>query len=170
MPRLHKRLVALAGREDTPTRKLYLSILVTQYLTDLHCPRLWLHWTGDDDAKLTLVSGWGFLRTIWVEVAQLLGHVKAFSLCDACGVPYFPVRKAKESQKNFCKLCRDGKKENNEEESSKPRHLGSKKLSAQRRRDLERKARQLYAEGTSIEALASNSNPVLEGSRSILRG
>jgi hypothetical protein len=80
--------------------------------------------------------------------------VKAFSLCDACGVPYFPVRKAKESQKNFCKLCRDGKKENNEEESSKPRHLGSKKLSAQRRRDLERKARQLYAEGTSIEDIS----------------
>jgi hypothetical protein len=85
--------------------------------------------------------------------------VKAYSLCDACGVPYFPARKPKESQKSFCKLCRDGQRKNNEEESRKPRHLGSKKLSARRRRDLERKARQLYAEGTPIEDISQQLKP-----------
>jgi hypothetical protein len=127
--------------------KLYLSLIVNEHLADLRAPRLLLLWAGD--AKLSLGSGLGFLRAVWVEIAQILGNVKSFFYCVGCGGFYPSKRKTK-----YCKECIGGKNKKN-----KARNLRSKQESAQRRRALARQAQQLYKEGVTIEDIVQQLKP-----------
>lgn len=139
-------LLALSDTGDIPQRKLYLSLIVNEHLGDLGIPRLLLQWTPD--VKLLLVNGLGFIRSVWVEIAQVLGNVKGFLQCDGCGGRYLRQgkRRAKTGQRNYCLSCQKGDR-------------GAKKIVAQHRRALQRQAQQLYAEGVSIEEISQQLKP-----------
>jgi len=139
------RLLALSDI-PFPHRKLYLSLIVTEHLSDLGTPRFLLQLTPD--RKLLLVNGLGFIRSVWVEIAQGLGNVKGFLQCDGCGDWYLREgkRRAKAGQRNYCLKCQKG-------------DLGAKKVVARRRQALKRQARQLYAEGVSIEGISQQLTP-----------
>jgi hypothetical protein len=139
--------IELPENKYIPYRKLYLSLIVNEHLADLRAPRLLLLWAGD--AKLSLVSGIGFIRAVWVEIAQILGNAKSFCYCAGCGCFYLSKRKTK-----YCEVCRGGKNEDDE-----PRNLRSKQESAQRRRALARQAQQLYEEGVTIEDIVQQLKP-----------
>ena len=88
------------------------------------------------------------IRSVWVEIAQGLGNVKGFLQCDGCGDWYLREgkRRAKAGQRNYCLKCQKG-------------DLGAKKVVARRRQALKRQARQLYAEGVSIEGISQQLTP-----------
>jgi hypothetical protein len=139
--------IALPENTYIPCRKLYLSLIVNEHLADLRAPRLLLLWAGD--AKLSLGSGLGFLRAVWVEIAQILGNVKSFYYCAGCGGFYLSKRKRK-----YCEVCIGGKNEDDE-----PRNLRAKQESARRRRALARQAQQLYKEGVTLEDIVQQLKP-----------
>lgn len=139
-------LLRFSNEEDISYRKGYLSLIVNEHLGDLSTPRLLLQWTPD--VKLLLVNGLGFIRSVWVEIAQVLGDVKGFLQCDGCGDRYLREgkRRAKTGQRNYCPKCQKSDR-------------GAKKVAAQRRRDLARQAQQLYAEGVSLEDIIQQLKP-----------
>jgi hypothetical protein len=139
-------LIGLPDKHYSPHQKLYLSMVVNEHLSDLRAPRLVLSW--DEDAKLDLVSGLGFLRAVWVEIAQILGNVKSFYYCAGCGGFYLSKRRTK-----YCEKCRG------RNQDDKPRYLPVKRESAQRRRALARQAQQLYEEGVTIEDIVQQLKP-----------
>jgi hypothetical protein len=105
------------SEESLAWQKFILSTVVNEHLSTLGTPRLWLHWVRD--ANLKLVCGLGFLRAVWVEIAQILGNVKIFRYCEACGTAFSRKRKQK-----YCPECRENDR-------------GAKMMSARRRRSRE---------------------------------
>jgi len=111
-------LIPQSSQAPVALQKLILSLIVNEHLSTLGTPRLWLHWA--QNPALKIACGLGCLRAIWVEIAQILGDVKSFHFCEACGTPFLRKRKQK-----YCPDCRENDK-------------GAKMMSARRRRDRER--------------------------------
>lgn len=56
--------------------------------------------------QIRIASSLGFLRAVWIEIAQLMSGVHQLYCCDGCGAFYQRMgRKPKEGQKNYCPTC-----------------------------------------------------------------
>jgi hypothetical protein len=110
-------------RQELQTR---IENLLNVYLLGNGGPTLRAAWDKGSGLKLTLQTDIGFIHAVWMEIAQALCHGRGFIQCDGCGSFYLREgRKSKVGQRNFCFTCRKGNR-------------GTKRLSAQARRDRER--------------------------------
>jgi hypothetical protein len=56
--------------------------------------------------QLRIASQLGFLRAVWIEIAQLISGVHLLYCCDGCREFYKRMGpKPKEGQKNYCPKC-----------------------------------------------------------------
>jgi hypothetical protein len=134
-------------KEALPAQRVLLSFVVNVRLGGLGGSTLRMTWHRSDRPKLDIVSGFGFLRAVWQEVAQILCDVSGIPLCDRCGRRYIREgRKPKANQGGYCSACRVNDR-------------GSKARSAAHRRALERQARQLHVEGVTSEDISQQLKP-----------
>ncbi len=74
-------------------------------------PALAFDWQdGDDRPTLSINVGFGFLRLVWLQVAQCIAGARDIYTCDGCGVVYIrdsDRRRPKEGCRNYCEKCAD---------------------------------------------------------------
>lgn len=72
-------------------------------------PSLSFDW-GDNDSRpvLSVNTGFGFLRLVWLQAAQCIAGARDIYTCDGCGVVYIRDggrRRPKEGCRNYCGKC-----------------------------------------------------------------
>jgi hypothetical protein len=100
--------------------ELCLTAVINIYLYLNGGQRLWFAWTSESPPRLWVQNSLGFIRAVWLEIAQSLSNAHGLLQCDGCGDIYVRAqRRPRPGQRNFCPAC--GAK-------------ASKRLSAQRTR------------------------------------
>ncbi|MFH0802635.1 MAG: hypothetical protein V2A78_09680 [bacterium] len=136
-------------------QRAYLAYHVNEYLGNAgrFGPGLSLNWSGrNDKPTLNLEPGFGFLRAVWMQVAQRISRqlIPRDVYCANCGEPdidpdsLIAPRRTSRTRYFFCKRCKSGSKK-----SSKNRP--SMKLYRQTRREAE----QLLRDGKSLKEVAA---------------
>jgi hypothetical protein len=90
-----------------------------------------------DSLRLSLHPGLGFLRTVWLLIAQAASRDRAVGTCADCGKPFvrpYGVRVPKPNDNHYCSECGQNEK-------------GAKKLWARKHREQLRTASQQETEG-----------------------
>jgi hypothetical protein len=125
--------------------------------SDLRMRVIWVQ--NRTEPQLSLVSKLGFIHAVWIGIALLIRGVRDMPVCTGCGYPYMRDTKAREGQGNYCPECSGRTRAKQREDSSDVTHRASKKLYARRKRALERQARQLDAEGASLDDIIDQLKP-----------
>jgi hypothetical protein len=116
-------------------------------------PHVKLGW--DNGPQVKIVPSLGFLHAVNLLLVQEFCQAVDIYQCSNCGHTYVRTGNKPASRKNnYCKPCRRGKRK-----SDTNTQRASKKLSARRRRALERRAQQLFAEGITIEDISQQLKP-----------
>ena len=128
-------------------QRAYLAYYVNEYLLNAgrYGPGLSLSWSGrNDKPTLNLEPGFGFLRAIWMQVAQRISRqlVPRDVFCADCGEPdispaFGVPRRTSKTRNYFCKKCSE--------------NHAPQKLYRQKRREAE----QLLRDGKSLEEVAA---------------
>jgi predicted RNA-binding Zn-ribbon protein involved in translation (DUF1610 family) len=85
-----------------------LATILNQQLALLPgAPAWWVTWRDSSTPPIEFESGWGFIRAVWMQVAQMIPGVKSVYICDDCGRVYRRKRKAKIGQRQYCPDCGD---------------------------------------------------------------
>jgi hypothetical protein len=109
----------------------------------------------ENGPKLHIVPQFGFIHAVTLTLVQILCRAKGVYKCEECGTYYERSNKPPgPKDRNFCEHCHGGK-----DKHGRPRNLASKRQSAQRKAALQRRARQLSAEGVSIEEIIRQLTP-----------
>ncbi len=89
-------------------QKFIISSSISRYLNIVGAPSLRVYWkTGKPE--LRIFAGYGFIRVVWLRIAQTITGAKGLYFCDGCGDPYFRhKRKPQEGRKQFCPDCSEG--------------------------------------------------------------
>jgi DNA-directed RNA polymerase subunit RPC12/RpoP len=91
-------------------KKLILSKFVESRLTEVGFtlgPSL----NAKSPIKISLVSDLGFIRPVWLQVAQAMTGMRGIYTCDDCGRLYIREgRKPAKGRLNFCPDCGEGKR------------------------------------------------------------
>lgn len=86
-------------------RELAMDINLSYLLTPLS-PRFFIEWNENSKASLRIDTGFGFLWTVWLQIAQLLCGVYGFYTCASCGHSYLRNRrKPAAGRMNYCDDC-----------------------------------------------------------------
>lgn len=136
LSRLAEPLGLLFDQVSPQEQRMLLTWVVNERLIVLRGAQLRLAWHQSEKPTLDIVNGLGFLPHVWLEVAQRVCNVLCIPQCTGCGKRYSRTKKKPQSgQGNYCERCGSNK---------------AKSDSKARRQALECRARQLYAEGISI--------------------
>lgn len=91
-------------------QKFFLTSSINGYLTLPGGPSIWVRWE-EQKPELVIDTGLGFLRVVWLMIAQCLTGAKGLYFCDGCGAPYIRhTRKPQQGRKTFCPECSKGGK------------------------------------------------------------
>jgi hypothetical protein len=80
--RMDISLVVAEG--DAAMQRFIFSHLINRQLSSVGGSILWMGWARTGGPKLFLSGGIGFMRAVWIEVAQFLCGDKGLYQCDAC--------------------------------------------------------------------------------------
>jgi hypothetical protein len=91
---------------DIPRQEAFLQQWLNRYLMGPMGVQVRFSWRGNHGPRLTLHSGLGFLRVVWLHIAQLACGVQVFWQCDGCGQLYGRSRRRPQrGRRNFCDAC-----------------------------------------------------------------
>jgi hypothetical protein len=78
--------------------------VVSCHLLSYAMPVLLMTWEEAREPRLILGTGSGFLRAVWLEIAQRLCKAKGFCTCTACGKVFVPPERytPRENQSKAC--------------------------------------------------------------------
>jgi hypothetical protein len=69
-------------------------------------PDFKLDWfEGAKVPTMAVDHGFGFLPSLWLQVAQKMANAHGLYFCDLCGSPFVAVKKRREGQRVFCSDC-----------------------------------------------------------------
>ncbi len=86
-------------------QKFFLTSIINGFLTRPGGPSLFVYW-NDQKPEIVIDTGLGFIRSVWLIIAQCLTGAKGLYFCNSCGDPYIRhMRKPQEGRKSFCPEC-----------------------------------------------------------------
>src|SRR5262249_39671276 len=107
------------------------------------------------EPALSFTSKIGFIHAVWLAITQKICGLSGFCTCNGCGWPYMREHQARAGQGNYCPVCQYGKGAHNDDVT----YRASKRRYAQRKRALQRQARQFYTEGFTYEKISQQLKP-----------
>ncbi|HEY4002873.1 MAG TPA: hypothetical protein VGO93_28635 [Candidatus Xenobia bacterium] len=94
------------ARQDYTFQKDRIAYCLSMMLNTYGAPSIWVEWEDDDPLDLFISSGFGFLRSAWLQLAQLLANkMGGMYTCYACQRLHPRKRRPKAGQKSFCPEC-----------------------------------------------------------------
>jgi hypothetical protein len=124
---------------------------------DLRMRVIWVQ--NRTEPQLSLVSKLGFIHAVWIGIALLICGVRDMPVCTGCGYLYMRDSKTRAGQGNYCPECSWRTREKQREDSPDVTYRASKRLYARRKRDMERKALQLNADGVAEDVIINQLKP-----------
>jgi hypothetical protein len=106
-----EQMQALGAREaqldyDVPRQQAFLQQWLNGYLMGPMGVQVRFSWRDNRPPRLMLHSGLGFLRVVWLHIAQLACGVQVFWQCDGCGELYGRRgRRPQRGRRNYCEAC-----------------------------------------------------------------
>jgi hypothetical protein len=97
-----------AWEEPAVLQKAYLSGGISNMLSRLGIDLAFL-WDNNTMPELVINKGFGFLPSVWLEVAQSISRARQICVCDACHNVYIRYgRRPQKGRNNYCPTCRNG--------------------------------------------------------------
>jgi hypothetical protein len=88
-------------------QKFLLTQVINGYIGGISLITEW----NNQQPELIIGTGLGFIKVVWLSIAQIITGSKGFFTCNDCGNLYpREGRRPKEGEKNFCRACRQGGK------------------------------------------------------------
>ena len=106
-----EQMQALGAQEaqldyDIPLQQAFLQQWLNRYLMGPMGVQVRFSWPKKRPPRLILHSGLGFLRVVWLHIAQLACGVQIFCQCDGCGRLYGRTkRRPQRGRHNYCDAC-----------------------------------------------------------------
>jgi hypothetical protein len=94
---------------DKEWRRITLLRALNERLRMPNGPQPMVFWNSSKNQfQMTLDSGFGFLRAVWLQIAQYISGAPGLYKCDACSDWYQPKKKPKAGNRHFCIPCGEG--------------------------------------------------------------
>ena len=92
--------------QDQSWQKWWLSGFVNKYLTMIPGgPGIWISWE-EESPMLRMTTGLGFIRALWLEIAQSIANVRSLFICNGCHKVYVrTIRRPRRGARNLCPNC-----------------------------------------------------------------
>lgn len=103
----------LAGRtkHDLWVQQDQLVRVINGFISSSQGPSFRMHWSQRHNKPVMYFEvGLGFIRLVWLQIAQSLCGGKGIFKCDSCSNYYMPDRKPPEGRHHFCPACGKGKR------------------------------------------------------------
>ena len=91
---------------ELSVQRRHLMWAVDRFIGGAQGPRFRLFWSQREGRpKMLIDTGLGFLRLVWLQIAQNLSGFKGIYKCDACTGYYVAERKPPDGRHHFCPKC-----------------------------------------------------------------
>ena len=93
------------SHRDLSSQRHALASAIQANLQPIRGSHFQIDWVNEE-AELSINSGWGFSQVAWLQVAQIIAERKNLYTCDGCQRRYIrQKRRPQQGQRNYCNAC-----------------------------------------------------------------